>query len=446
MSASDKAFSVVDCVERIKAGTLSSETLVQAFLDIIHESENDIGAWAHLDKKTALDQARKMDEIRRHGRPTGALHGIPVGVKDIFDTVDYPTQLGSAVFSDRQPDQNCAVVEKLCEAGAVIMGKTVTTEVAYMHPADTHNPHNLNHSPGGSSSGSAAAVAAGHVPLAIGSQTGGSVIRPASFCGVYGFKPSRGVISRRGVLQTSQSLDQVGIFAQNLADMALLSDVLSGFDNADELSYLAPRPEVYNGFMESVPVDPVFAWFDLPYADRFSADMVSGFDELIEALGGQVDRIPAPQSFVGLLESHRIIYGYEIFRCTAHLREAHMDSMSDTFKNAMSTCAEISADQYEDARAAMSGAEDWFSNFFNDYDAVLTPSAIGQASLYNEGTGDPVCCNIWTLAGLPCASLPLLASEVGLPIGVQLVAGLNEDNRLFRTMHWLSDYIDNLDS
>ena len=211
-ATNQEAQTVRNFVEKITEGSLTSAVLVGHCLDIVDKTDADIGAWAFLDKEQALAQAEVCDSIRLHGLPVGELHGIPVGIKDIFDTADMPTQRGSAIFKDRQPEADCAVVEHLKEAGAVVMGKTVTTELAFMHPSATRNPHNAAHTPGGSSSGSAAAVAAGQVPLAIGSQTNGSVIRPASFCGVYGFKPSRGIVSRRGALETSNTLDQVGFF------------------------------------------------------------------------------------------------------------------------------------------------------------------------------------------------------------------------------------------
>ncbi|MEM9130220.1 MAG: amidase, partial [Pseudomonadota bacterium] len=203
--------SAVDAVGAIRSGVLHSEKLVTQYLNRIDATEPVIKAWAHLDKGEALQQAKDADIWRKKGRATGALHGVPVGLKDIIDTVDMPTQYGTPIHAGRRPESDARMVERLREAGAVIMGKTKTTEFAYLHPTDTTNPHDATRTPAGSSSGSAAAVAARHVPIAVGTQTGGSVIRPASFCGTYGFKPTRGVISRTGVFRTSVSLDQVGV-------------------------------------------------------------------------------------------------------------------------------------------------------------------------------------------------------------------------------------------
>ena len=424
-------------VQLIKQGVLTSESLVRHCLDVIKQTDEKIGAWAHVDREHALDQARTLDEIRRRGQPTGILHGIPVGIKDIIDTVNFPTEMGSVVFAGHQPESDAAIVEKLKEAGTVILGKTVCTEFAYMHASPTKNPCDFRYSPGGSSSGSAAAVAAGQVPLAIGSQTNGSTIRPASYCGVYGYKPTRGIVSRRGVLVTSSHLDQIGVFGLHPSDLALLVDAIGGYDAADSMSYLKPRPRTLEGFDSDPPVEPVFAWFDLPYADRYSSSLREGSLELLAALGKQVDRVPAPQSFAGLIESLRVIYSYELNQNLQSVRENHESMLTSTMRNALESADKITSQQYADALDVIPASEKWFGQLFNDYDAILTPSALGEAPLFEQGTGDPICCTIWTLAGLPCISLPLLEGIDDMPIGIQLVGGTNEDDRLFRTMRWV---------
>lgn len=432
------------CVEHICEGTLTSKALVQQCLDAVDETEPSIGAWKELDSEKAISQADKLDEIRRHGDPVGQLHGIPVGIKDIYDTVDFPTCYGSEIHNNRQPEKDCTVVEKLKEAGAVIMGKTVTTEFAFMHPSTTRNPHNTDYSPGGSSSGSAAAVAAGHVPLAVGSQTNGSVVRPASFCGVYGFKPSRGIISRKGALATSTTLDQVGIFSRDVGDIALLADALAGYDAADSGSYIEPKPAMLQGYLSEVPATPSIAWIDMPYADRYTEDATEGFDELLDALGPMVERIPAPQSFAALLSCHKVIHEYEIVRCLDTEITEHWDNISDTIKPTVTAAQDISDELYQEALEIRTAANDWFKKFYNDYDAILTPSAVSEAPLAKSGnTGDPVCCTVWTLCGLPCISLPLLTGANDLPIGVQLVGALRQDDRLLRTTRYLIEQLHN---
>ncbi|MEM8540897.1 MAG: amidase [Pseudomonadota bacterium] len=431
------ALSASEAAAKIKEGSLSSVDLVKACLAKIEETDGQIKAWAHIDADAALAQAEAMDDIRRRGYATGPLHGVPVGLKDIVDTKDMPTENGTAIFKGRQPDADASIVERLKEAGAIVLGKTVTTEMAFMHPSKTHNPHNLAHTPGGSSSGSAAAVAGFHVPLAVGTQTNGSVIRPASFCGTYGFKPTRGAISRRGVLQTSKSLDQIGVFARSIEDVALLSDVLGSYDPNDHLSFSRPRSSALKGFGEDVPVEPDLVWLDMPYDDRIADDAREGFDELRDALGARVTRIPAPDSFSNLVESQRIIHQYEYVHHLSSVIDARFDDLSDTLQPIVRAGQAISDEHYAEAVSYMDAASDFFYSFFHDYDAVLAPSAPGQAPLMDEGTGDPIFSTIWTLCGLPCLTMPLMVGAQNLPIGVQLIGALERDDRLLRTARWM---------
>lgn len=433
------------CADLIRTGALTSGTLVKHCTDSINANNDTVHAWVNFDEDKAAHQAHTLDDIRKRGEPTGPLHGIPVGIKDIYDTADLPTQYGSPVHENHQPEQDCAVVEKLREAGALIMGKTVTTEFAFMHPSVTRNPHNADHTPGGSSSGSAAAVAAGHVPLTIGSQTNGSVIRPASFCGIYGFKPSRGIISRRGVLATSNTLDQVGVFARDIGDIALLTDTLSGYDSADTASYSEPKPQMLQGYLAEVPVEPNIAWLDMPYASKYAEDASQGFEELLSALEGRVERLPTPQSFAALIPCHKIIHEYEIVRCLEDRINNHWDQISDTIKPVLQAAKKITDEQYQEALTIKDAAEDWFREFFNDYDAILTPSALSEAPVFGDSTGDPVCCTIWTLCGLPCINLPLLTGTNDLPIGVQMVGAFRQDDRLLRTTRHLIKHLNEIE-
>jgi len=425
---------------KIREGRLTSVELVKACLARIEATDGQLKAWTFLDKEGALARAGEMDELRRAGKALGPLHGIPVGLKDIIDTRDMPTENGSPIFAGRQPDADAGVTERLLEAGAVVLGKTTTTELAFMHPSKTRNPHNHEYSPGGSSSGSAAAVAGFQVPLTIGTQTNGSVIRPASFCGTYAVKPSRGMISRRGILQTSASLDQPGVFARSLEDAALLVDAISSYDPQDKLSPARPRPKLLDGARQDIPVDPDIAWFDLPYADQISGDMSEGMNEVLNGLtetGATIDRMASPPAFSGLAAMHRIIHLYEF---NQHLGKALSDDwekVSDTLKPLMEEARKITSTQYEDAQGMMGNAQEFFATFFNDYDAVLTPAALGEAPKFGSGTGDPICSTIWTLCGLPCVTLPMLVGGNGLPMGVQLVGPLERDDRLMRLAAWV---------
>ena len=369
----------------------------------------------------------------------GPLHGVPVGIKDIFDTGDMPTERGTVIHKGRQPDMDCAVVARLRDAGAVVMGKTVTTEFAFLNPAHTSNPHDASRTPGGSSSGSAAAVAAGHVPLAIGSQTNGSTVRPASFCGIYGFKPSFGVIPRSGVLETSTTLDQVGVFARTLEDVAALCDALAMHDPRDPGSYPYPRPQCLAGARQDVPVEPELALFDLPYGNLMTPDAVAALQEVVSALGGRVTQYPAPKSFARIIQCHQVIHEYEIARNLSRQMDERWDDISENLKPVLARGRDRSDDEYGEAMQLVGEARDYFADVFNDIDAIISVGAAGEAPLKETGTGDPIFCTIWTFCGLPAVSLPMLTGSQGLPIGLQLIGSNQGDDRLLRTARWLED-------
>jgi Asp-tRNA(Asn)/Glu-tRNA(Gln) amidotransferase A subunit family amidase len=270
-----------DAREAIGRGLLSSEELIEACFARIDELEDEIGAWTQLDKALAMEQARAADDIRFRGKPMGALHGLPVGIKDIIDTADYPTERGTVLHQGRRPERDATLVSLLKEAGAVILGKTVSTELAVYAPGKTRNPHNPEHTPGGSSSGSAAAVSAAMVPFAVGTQTNGSVIRPAAYCGVYGFKPSFARISRHGVMTQSPPLDTIGLFARSLDDLAMIADVLMRFDAQDEAMTPVAPPSIATVLAEEVPANPHFAFVRTPAWGQVEAITKDGFRELI---------------------------------------------------------------------------------------------------------------------------------------------------------------------
>src|SRR5688572_30714464 len=272
--------SATDAARAIREGAFNAEQLMQACLARVREAEPQVQAWTFLDEEHALSQARARDLDRAEGRSIGPLHGIPVAIKDIMDTCDMPTEDGTVLHAGRTPARDARVVAMLRAAGAVIMGKTVTTECATYAPGMTRNPHNPEHTPGGSSSGSAAAVAAGMVPLALGTQTNGSVIRPAAFCGAYGFKPTHGLIPRTGVLTLSRTLDHVGFFARDIDDLALLGEVLVGWDESDPDTQPRARVPFREISREEPPVEPVLAFIKTPHWEKADKDMKAAFDEL----------------------------------------------------------------------------------------------------------------------------------------------------------------------
>ncbi|MGB3243870.1 MAG: amidase [Sulfitobacter sp.] len=434
LTATEAAFAIA-------SGRLSSVELVKSCLARIEETDKVIKAWAYLDGDAALAQAAECDRLRKAGMATGPLNGVPVGLKDIIDTCDMPTQRGTKIFAGRQSGADARIVEHLREAGAVIMGKTVTTELAFVHANETRNPHNPDHTPGGSSSGSAAAVAAQQIPLAIGTQTNGSVIRPASFCGTFGFKPTRGVISREGLLQTSVSLDQIGCFGRTLADVALLTDVIGSYDQRDAESFARARPCMLSGADADAPVTPDLAWLDLPFYGRLAEDARSGLDQVLDTLGAQITRMTAADTLSDLVAVQASIHEYEICQHQAAVFDANWDDLSDTLKPVITRGRKISRAQYDDALAVKNSAQEFFADFFTEFDAIIAPSAVGEAPVFGNGTGDPIFCTLWTLAGLPCVSLPLLVGDTGLPIGVQLIGPVEKDDRLLRTARWLQNHL-----
>jgi Asp-tRNA(Asn)/Glu-tRNA(Gln) amidotransferase A subunit family amidase len=329
------------------------------------------------------------------------------------------------------------VVSMLRAAGAVIMGKTVTTEFAAYAPGKTRNPHNAAHTPGGSSSGSAAAVAAGMVPVAIGSQTNGSVIRPASFCGVYGFKPTHGLIPRHGVLPLSRTLDTMGVFARTLDDVALLAELLVGFDERDPDSRPRARMPFCEVAAEEPPVTPMFALIRTSRWDRTTDDTREAFRELAELLGDRLEEVELTLSDEAF-ELHRVIMEAEMAASLDREWDKGRDRLSERLRTQLGRGREIRAVDYQKARARAEAFTDGLAELFQlRCDAILTPAAPGEAPRGLESTGDPSFCTLWTLTGMPALTLPLMRGANGLPIGVQLVGPRYGDARLLRTARWL---------
>ncbi|HEX6112297.1 MAG TPA: amidase [Geminicoccaceae bacterium] len=431
----------VAAARQIRDGKISSDELTRACLARIEAREPEVEAWAFLDPEHALRQARAADEWRKRGRPLGPLHGLPVGVKDIIDTADMPTENGTVLHAGRRPRQDATLVSLLRAAGAVILGKTVTTELAVYAPNKTRNPHNLEHTPGGSSSGSAAAVADGMVPLAIGTQTNGSVIRPASFCGVYGFKPSHGLIPRTGVLVQSPPLDTVGVMAANLQDLALLAEPLMAFDAKDSASRPCARPNLLDSLSEAPPVPPKLAFVRSPVWDQAEEDAKAGFAELVEALADQVEDVQLPSAFQDAIELHRSVMEADLAKSFAREYERGRDRLSARLREMIERGQEIRAVDYNRAVERIAALNAALAEVFGTYDAILTPAAPGEAPKGLGSTGSPIFCTIWTFCGTPAVTLPLLTGASGLPIGVQLVGEKGDDARLLRTARWLIETV-----
>ncbi|OGL61649.1 MAG: glutamyl-tRNA amidotransferase [Candidatus Tectomicrobia bacterium RIFCSPLOWO2_12_FULL_69_37] len=423
--------------EAIRAGQITSEELVAACLERIASLEERVGAWAFLDRELALAQAREADLARREGKALGSLHGVPVGVKDIFDTKDMPTEDGTVLHSGHRPDADATAVALLRQAGAVILGKTVTTELAVYSPGKTRNPHDPERTPGGSSSGSAAAVAAHMVPVAIGTQTNGSTIRPASFCGVYGFKPSHGLIPRHRMLQQSRPLDHVGVFGRTIEDVALAAEAMMAYDENDPDTRPRARPSLVQTAAGEPPVPPRLAFIKTPVWEQAEEDTKAAFAELMAHLGEGAEEVQLPGVFNNAVEWHRTIFHADLARSFEREYAQGKEKLSPVLREMIEHGQKVLAVDYNRAVENRALLVRILDEIFKWYDAVLTPAAPGEAPQGLGSTGSPVFCTLWTLCGMPAVSVPLLEGSSGMPMGAQLVAPKGGDARLLQTARWL---------
>ena len=423
--------------EAIRAGQITSEELVAACLERIASLEERVGAWAFLDRELALAQAREADLARREGKALGPLHGVPVGVKDIFDTKDMPTEDGTVLHSGHRPDADATAVALLRQAGAVILGKTVTTELAVYSPGKTRNPHDPERTPGGSSSGSAAAVAAHMVPVAIGTQTNGSTIRPASFCGVYGFKPSHGLIPRHRMLQQSRPLDHVGVFGRTIEDVALAAEAMMAYDENDPDTRPRARPSLVQTAAGEPPVPPRLAFIKTPVWEQAEEDTKAAFAELMAHLGEGAEEVQLPGVFNNAVEWHRTIFHADLARSFEREYAQGKEKLSPVLREMIEHGQKVLAVDYNRAVENRALLVRILDEIFKWYDAVLTPAAPGEAPQGLGSTGSPVFCTLWTLCGMPAVSVPLLEGSSGMPMGAQLVAPKGGDARLLQTARWL---------
>ncbi len=432
-------------LEALRSGQLSALALTEACLARIEATEPNLQAWQFLDPDYARAQAKERDAHRQAGRPLGPLHGLPVGVKDIVDTANVPTENGTSLHRGRIPKADAGLVLKLKAAGAVMVGKTVTTELAVYTPGKTRNPRDPSRSPGGSSSGSAAAVAAEMVPLALATQTNGSTIRPAAYCGVYGFKPSLGLLPRGGVLRQSPPLDQPGVMARSLEDCALLAESLQGHDPRDPFSRLGPALPLLALCQEAPPVTPRLGFVKGPTWHLAEREVVEAFAELTAALGEDVLELPLPRAFDLGHALHQTVMEADLALNFDPEYQRGKDQLSDTLVTMIERGRQVTAMAYNAALERRTLLIDALAALFDQCDALLTPATTGVAPQGLAATGSPTFCTLWTLCGLPAVTLPLLEAPPGLPVGVQLVGPPGDDGRLLRTARWLVERLAALD-
>lgn len=445
MVAEFHTLGLAEVARGIREGRFTSEALTRGCLDRVERLESRVMAWAWLDPVIALEKARDADRQLKEGASPGRLHGAPMGIKDVIFTQGIPTEMGSPIFHGYVPEYTAAAVRKLEEAGAFVMGKTVTTEFAGQRPADkTRNPWNPAHTPGGSSSGSAAAVAAGFVPGALGTQTRGSVIRPAAYCGVVGYKPSAGIISRTGVYPASQTLDHVGMFARSVEDIALLVSCLVAHDPADPASLPGDGLPHFEGELAALGEPPRLAAVKTPLWSRASAAQkqlfLANLDQLKKA-GARVEPVELPPSFERLIEIVRIIATVERAHVYGPLDAQHPGQVSRFLAAIIAAGKQVSAVQYLEALDTRRQFQQELNALFQEYDAIITLPADGEAEETMEDTGDPSFCALWTLCGVPAVTIPTGRGPKGLPLGLQVVGAYLNDNNTLKVAQWCADKI-----
>ncbi len=418
--------SAAEAARAIAAGEITSEALVAACLDHIEQRDAKVRAWSWLDPAQALGQARALDRELKKSGPRGGLHGVPIGVKDVLDTADMPTQMGSAIYDDWRPRTDAACVALVRKAGAVILGKTVTCELAGIAPRETMHPLDPTRTPGGSSSGSGAAVADFQVPVAFGTQTGGSVLRPASFCGVVGYKPTYNMINRAGVKFAAESLDTIGLIGRTVEDIALVADVC------------IDRPPVPLTPLDAPPRIGVcrnVMWDEFATAETKAA--LGDAASRAKAAGAEVREFELGPAFKELFSLRGVVNDYEracgLAWEWAHQREKLSPQMVKTVEQGLA----VSHDKYQYTLRLMESCRRDLEAMMGDLDVLLTPAADGEAPVGLHYAGNPAFQALWTMLHVPTISLPLSTGPNGMPVGVQLVAARWADRRLLAAGSWL---------
>ena len=417
--------SAVNALEMMERGELTSEKYVTAFLEHIKNREPEVGAWIFLDPEMALQQAREADKRRRDKIP-GKLNGLPIGIKDIIDTKDMPTENGSLIHKDRRPPEDAHLVKLLRDAGAVIMGKCVTTEFALSAPGKTKNPKDLECTPGGSSSGSAAAVSDYMIPLAIGSQTGGSVLRPASFTGILGLKPTFGTISRSGMSPISERLDHPGIYANSIDDIRLVASVILSYDKKD-----LDMDSNYSFRNASNLKKPLkFAFIKGPVWGSGDQDMQEKIKQFVDNSNLEITSVELGDNFMEAARCHEIIMNGSISRSLANYYENNKSKLHPFTIARFEAGKSVSTNSYIDAIEKAKKMKQTLSEIFLKFDAIITPAAPGQAPRDLMNTGNAIFNGYWTMLGVPAISLPLLEGKDGLPMGIQVITSWNKEAEL----------------
>ncbi|MAJ85683.1 MAG: amidase [Candidatus Pelagibacter sp.] len=431
------SLTAIELVEQLKSGEISCVEACEAFIERVNKFEKNVKAWAYIDKKSILEKAKEKDEYRKSGKPVGPLHGLPIGVKDIIGTEDMPTGCGTVLRKGMPESSDAEVVNLLKISGAIIMGKTVTTELAYFDPGKTTNPHDKTRTPGGSSSGSAAAVAAFMSPLTVGSQTKGSIIRPASYCGVVGYKPSYGLISRNGVLKQSSKLDQIGVFGKSVLDVSLIAKSIIKKDLYDKDTIHYSADNMIEECKKGPHFEPKFIFYKTKNWKNIDKDSQKAFEFLIKKFKKNIELFDEPSYFKDIHIHHQVIHETDMANSFQKFYKESKKKLGKKLVEAIERGMKYSASQYTEAVDFMEQSYRSYSEVFEDYHGVLTPCSTGVADKGLKSTGSPEFCTVWTYMGLPSISLPLLTGQNNLPLGVQLVGDKLDDLRFLGSANWL---------
>jgi Asp-tRNA(Asn)/Glu-tRNA(Gln) amidotransferase A subunit family amidase len=431
------SLSLEELAKKIKDAELTSVEVCEKYIERINKFEKDVKAWAHFDKKVLLEKATEADDHRRSGKPVGLLHGVPIAVKDIIGTVDMPTECGTVIRKGKSYSQNAEIIDLLHASGAIVMGKTATSELAYLGPPATTNPHDKNRTPGGSSSGSAASVASFMAPASIGSQTGGSVIRPASYCGVVGYKPSYGLISRNGVLRTSYSLDQIGMFGRKVEDVAMLAKVLIKKDKYDAATIHYSTENILSETKKGPIFEPKFIFYKTDHWKIIDKKSRESFEYFIKSFKKNIEIFDTPSYFKDIHKYHQIIHETDLANNFSVYFKKFKKKLSKYMQDAISNGNKYTAKEYAEAIDFMKRSYESYEEVFEDYHGVLSPSSPGVAPKGLKSTGTAEFNKVWSYLGTPCISLPLLEGENNLPLGVQLIGNKYDDHRFLGVANWL---------
>ena len=429
--------SVEELLNQVAKSQITSVEICKAFIERIEKFDKDVKAFAHFDKKLLLEKAKEADDYRKSGKPIGPLHGIPVAVKDIIGTIDMPTECGTPIRKGKSYSQNAEIIDLLHSSGALIMGKAETTELAFLNPSRTKNPHDYSRTPGGSSSGSAAAVASYMAPLSIGSQTGGSVIRPASYCGVVGYKPSYGLISRNGVLKTSEKLDHIGVFGKSVKDVALLAKVLIKKDSFDKATVYFSSENFLKAIKKGPLYEPKFIFYKTEFWKNIEKKSKESFEYFIKSFKKNIEVFDTPSYFKDIHKYHQIIHETDLANNFSDYFKKYKNKLSKIMQKAISNGQRHSARDYAGAIDFMNRSYESYKEVFEDYHGVLSPSSSGVAPKGLKSTGGAEFNKVWSYMGTPSISLPLLQGENNLPLGVQVIGQKYDDERFLTVSAWL---------